>query len=682
MIDDGRLAALLLALTVLLAQRGVSEIIPSDRQVVWQGNVGIPGGVPNRTTIYTNLTTGASMSAIQTALNNCPSNQVVYLSAGTYTISGMLTIPSGVTLRGAGMTNTILNMTGTNSQTAVSFGNYVSGDNGTSHDISSGYTQGSTNIILNNNTGISVGTMLEIDETNDTSIPVTIVGGEGDCTWASRNSGTRALGQIVEVTNVNGTTISFQPPLFFTYKSALAPQALSFTVGCQWAGLENLTLYANNTGYAANFRGAGVKYCWVKNVECDFTDGDWGEFYFSFRCEVRDSYFHDGFVHSAGDQDNDLMLCCKTSSCLVENNIFWRGHCSVMLNWGAAGNVIAYNVMTNTYDASSFPIGGASSTTTMMYDIAAHGPHPSFNLIEGNVAPQFRPDGIWGSSSHWSVLRNFFSGRNWIGGPCNSRTGSTAGAYANQYVRAASIDGESTYASMVGNILGCQNTISSNKGVYMIVEPADRQDDNGAYYMYTVGYMTVGTTNAESLDSYNTMLLHGNFDVVTNAQRWDASISDHNIPNSYYLSSKPTWFGALNWPPFDPAGGLASASVTNIPAGYRFVFGTNPPASSSGNQPPVAVASANPLSGAAPLTVNFSSAGSYDPDGVALAYSWTFGDGGTSTAANASHTYLTTGTYSAGLTVSDGVNATSSSNMTINVTLAPATDLHVLGDGP
>ena len=61
------------------------------------------------------------------------------------------------------------------------------------------------------------------------------------------------------------------------------------------------------------------------------------------------------------------------------------------------------------------------------------------------------------------------------------------------------------------------------------------------------------------------------------------------------------------------------------------------------NQPPTAASSANPTSGPPPLTVNFSSAGSSDPEGQPLSYSWTFGDGGTSTAANPSHTYTTPG---------------------------------------
>src|SRR5207342_1937969 len=88
-------------------------------------------------------------------------------------------------------------------------------------------------------------------------------------------------------------------------------------------------------------------------------------------------------------------------------------------------------------------------------------------------------------------------------------------------------------------------------------------------------------------------------------------------------------------------------------------------ATSAGNQPPVAQASANPTSGTVPLTVAFSSAGSSDPDGSISAYSWDLnGDGtyGDSTAANPSSQYATAGTYTVRLRVTDnqGAQATSS----------------------
>ncbi|WP_432985175.1 PQQ-dependent sugar dehydrogenase [Dactylosporangium sp. CA-233914] len=86
-----------------------------------------------------------------------------------------------------------------------------------------------------------------------------------------------------------------------------------------------------------------------------------------------------------------------------------------------------------------------------------------------------------------------------------------------------------------------------------------------------------------------------------------------------------------------------------------------------GNRAPTAVAAANPTSGAAPLTVTFSSAGSSDPEGGTLTYNWTFGDGTASTAANPAHTYSANGTYSATLTVKDPQGAIGTANVTVSV---------------
>ena len=87
----------------------------------------------------------------------------------------------------------------------------------------------------------------------------------------------------------------------------------------------------------------------------------------------------------------------------------------------------------------------------------------------------------------------------------------------------------------------------------------------------------------------------------------------------------------------------------------------------SQNRNPIAVASADKTSGPSPLAVTFSSAGSNDPEGGALTYSWAFGDGGTSTAANPSHTYSTNGNYTATLTVRDPQGLTGSANVQISV---------------
>ena len=65
-------------------------------------------------------------------------------------------------------------------------------------------------------------------------------------------------------------------------------------------------------------------------------------------------------------------------------------------------------------------------------------------------------------------------------------------------------------------------------------------------------------------------------------------------------------------------------------------------------------------------TVTFSAAGSSDPDGDSLTFSWSFGDGNLGSGLTTSHVYTSTGTYAVRLTVADGnYEATMSKNITV-----------------
>ena len=97
------------------------------------------------------------------------------------------------------------------------------------------------------------------------------------------------------------------------------------------------------------------------------------------------------------------------------------------------------------------------------------------------------------------------------------------------------------------------------------------------------------------------------------------------------------------------------------------------------NLPPVAVVSATPTSGLAPLTVNFTGSGSSDADGTIVSYAWTFGDGASSSATNPAHTYSAVGTYTAALTVTDNRGGTGSASIQIVVAQSPALVMHVGG---
>jgi PKD repeat protein len=100
------------------------------------------------------------------------------------------------------------------------------------------------------------------------------------------------------------------------------------------------------------------------------------------------------------------------------------------------------------------------------------------------------------------------------------------------------------------------------------------------------------------------------------------------------------------------------------------------------NQPPTASVAATPSSGTVPLLVQFSSAGSSDPDGAITGYSWSFGNGQTSTSPNPSVVYTTPGVYTATLTVTDNSGATAARSTTVTVNAANQPPVPVIAAAP
>lgn len=104
-----------------------------------------------------------------------------------------------------------------------------------------------------------------------------------------------------------------------------------------------------------------------------------------------------------------------------------------------------------------------------------------------------------------------------------------------------------------------------------------------------------------------------------------------------------------------------------------------------GDSQPVAHIDATPVTGTAPLQVQFSGAGSRAGSGVITSHRWDFGDGTAGAGVSTSHTYAA-GTWTATLTVTDSAGGTASS--TVSVTAAaddnpdPGEDPDPNPDGP
>jgi hypothetical protein len=76
----------------------------------------------------------------------------------------------------------------------------------------------------------------------------------------------------------------------------------------------------------------------------------------------------------------------------------------------------------------------------------------------------------------------------------------------------------------------------------------------------------------DSTKPHDTLPLSDNRDFDT--QKIDVASAP---PASLYKTTKPAWFGDRTWPPIDPAANPKGITSTVIPAGYRFVNGTQPP---------------------------------------------------------------------------------------------------------
>jgi len=563
-----------------------AQIIPSDRRVTWEGYVGVPGGIPayavDKTATDSPFNadkTGAvdATAAINSAISACASDRAVYLPAGTYKILGTINMKKHCVLRGAG-SGTILRFGDTAQIRMV-----ASAEDSTSIGISSGYTKGSTALTLSGTTLPSVGEPILIDQLNDSNL-VDRDGTQGGG-YLSRSSGSRVVQFIHLVVAKNGNTITIEPPMPFTLNPSMSPQVYRFVNPSgimEWSGVEDLKIVnvgesGGTDGYAIEIR--NTKYCWVRNVEIQDLAEAGVYLLRAYRNEVRGCNIHHAALNDfTSGRAYGVSLWWGASYNLIEDNICYYLRHSLVIEGGGAGNVFAYNYSDRMFD-QFYP-----GTDYLMGDLLLHGSHPMMNLYEGNVARVLYFDNVHGSGSHNTAFRNWLVGESQgVNVP-----------WMDWSLTPVGIDQNHISNNIVANVLG---KVSHGPGIY----ESQTVGFNSTHYVYILGQSD--RANLGTAPGWNevrgSLLRHYNWDFNTTTNqgvRYDNTglTSEMTLPNSLYRSSKPAFFGNLPWPPFDPRNPSA-ASVTSIPAGYRFVNGSNP------------VASTNPVIAVSPASYDFGS---------------------------------------------------------------------------
>jgi hypothetical protein len=588
------------------------------------------GGIPNRTKIFKKISPsgGDDTSAIQAALNACPSGQVVQLTAGVFRIAGngLYFSTSNCTLRGVGPGQQL----NTGNNPVGSVGAYVvdstatqliKTDRATSNygvlyirPSSGGGLAETTNLAADAMQGdysltlasvpkrsIKVGDIVLIDMNTDHD-PDVVYGpsfgppGDGSRRWFMRQD--RSLNQLMEVVRVEGNTITFNTPFHITFKVSYQAQLTQYTAPfLRQVGVENLFVWGGMGGdYHGNIAMNNCAYCWVKNVEAAWSVGTNVGFYSTFRSVLRDSFVHETPHPDPGGAGYQTGLSYGASDNLFENNIIWYGNKEIVMRATGGGNVIAYNYMDDSF-GSTYPHSPEAGIN------AGHYTTPHMELLEGNYSQNYSGDSYWGNSIYITAFRNWFSGLRAAHPPLNTYVYVTPGGTCDlpygDYSRRTAVDVQaySYYHSFIGNVLGMSGQqLLTNPHPSQGCFPAAQTEfleqlttktqwdlHSNSVIMWEFGPYQADvnrTGNWGFVDTtIDTQTRNGNWDWYTGALHWygtggttDGAATPVSIPNSFYLSSKPPFFGSYQWPWVDPTTGTTDM----LPAKYCFEHGKMP----------------------------------------------------------------------------------------------------------
>jgi hypothetical protein len=591
--DDSGNGNLLLAQGATLspsasATTQMTGIIPADRMTTWNPGLNAVGGIPNRTTIYRTLSPrGGSLDdtvAIQSALAACPPGQVVKLSPGTFNIngSGLKFKRSDCTLRGSGTgalgsgnggTRLIKADRDTNRNFAVLYVGNNPSQFQSSTNLAADAIKGTNSLTLVSNPRIAVGEIVLIDQVTDNDPrvwwgPQHNPPGGGSRRWCARQD--RSLTQMMEVTAVSGNTVTFSTPFHITFKTAYAAQLSRYAeLVIHRVGIEDLYVYGGMGGDGhGNVSVALCAYCWVKNIEAHWSIGTSVGFYGTFRSVLRDSYIHETPDPNPGGAGYLVGLHWGASDNLIENNVMWNGNKNIVMRATGGGNVVAYNYMDDSY-------GGTYPNSPEAGLNAGHCTTPHMELLEGNYSHNYKGDGFWGNSIYITVFRNHLSGLRAARPPLHTYKYGVYPYMDLQGRTAVDIQSHSDYTNLVGNVLGFQgqSLLSYNQSGYSYAQKAWSYEElggfpsNGEVTMWSIGSQQAGGWTWVAT-TYQTQLREGNWDWVTQSQRWHGiggavgSGTPQVIPDSLYLTAKPAFFGSNPWPWVNPSNG----TVSTLPA--------------------------------------------------------------------------------------------------------------------
>lgn len=208
------------------------------------------------------------------------------------------------------------------------------------------------------------------------------------------------------------------------------------------------------------------------------------------------------------------------------------------------------------------------------------------------------------------------------------------------------------------------SAIYDTPGTYSVSLTVTDNDGASAVRSTTV---VVNPPNIAPVPSFTATPLTGSAPLVVNVNGAGSSDADGSVVSyAWNFGNGQNATGALAQTTFTTAGTyVIRLTVTDNRGTSR--NSTVTVVAGAANARPIAVISALPTSGPAPLLVRLNAAGSSDTDGQITTYAWDFGDGRTASGTQTQVTYSTPGTYIVTLKLTDNRGGTTSVTETVTV---------------
>lgn len=492
--------------------------IPSGRMIDWLP--GISGGtLPTFSTVidmsaapYSVVGDGTTDNSakIASAITAASAGTRLQFPAGNFKFTAQIFVDKALEIVGAGTNAGGTRFTMYDATTTSGGSIYFRGYSSSTYATVGAVNRGQTVITLADASAISTNSWVIVMQDNSAAYL------EGNVPGGLTTTSAYYHKQWVKVLSKAGNVLTIDRPLFLTYGNGTLNTRVQRMVPLVGAGIRDIYVHQLGTRDSTinMFQTVGCFVSGVRSTNANFHHVSLDN---SYQATIQNNHWNKATTYGQGGYGISVT---GSTDCLVQNNIMPHLRHSIIIQNGAAGNVVFANYSDSMYDVN----GDGNAANYLMPDYEIHGGNANFNLVTMNKGQRGGQDDYWGINHNNTWYRNHFT-----------RVHKEKGNQINSGLVAFFLNALNSSNNIVGNVWGLNGL-------------------TGAATDTTWGVNQYAPTYGDSLDERvaSTWIWHANYNQITWAPEWDSANADHVIPTSIWPSAKPSWWGDCDWPPYGP----------------------------------------------------------------------------------------------------------------------------------